>query len=334
MKQLRIVLLLLCAAVMTGCSRKEHPAQVYAPDDSRRLVIYTSHQPNIYEPIVREFEEQTGIWVEVVTGGSLELLEQLRTQEITDADVLFGGGADSLEAYSDCFQSYASPACAHVPQGFRDDNDRWTPFSVLPVVLIYNSKLVDPGMLTGWQDLFRPEFRGQIAFADPEKSGSCFTALSTFQNAVGADALETLAQSLGGVQLDSSGSIPVKVASGECLVGITLEETALKKIRDGANLSIVYPEDGTSCVPDGTAILRNAPHPENAQKFLDFTLSTEVQQILITQMNRRSVLVSLADTEALPSLDSLNVLPYDLHAAAENRPSLLRSWSAAMKGAR
>lgn len=333
MKQLRILFLLLCVGLLAGCTQKAHPANAFAPDESQRLVIYTSHKQNVYQPIIREFEERTGIWVEVITGGTLELLEQLQDKEQSNADVFFGGGADSLEAFSDCFQSFESPLFDRIPEEYRSASNRWVPFSVLPVVLIYNTKLVDPEHLTGWQDLFRPEFNGQIAFANPEKSGSCFTALSTFRLAAGEEGLASLAQSLNGIQAESSGTIPTSVASGEHLVGITLEETALGQIQDGANLGIVYPADGTSCVPDGTAIIRNAPHMENATKFLEFTLSRDVQELLQTQLNRRSVWADIAESSKLPPLDTLNALPYDIHAAASVRSMLLREWSSARKEA-
>ena len=61
------------------------------------------------------------------------------------------------------------------------------PSSSLPVVLIYNTRLLAPEQLTGWQDLFRPELRGRIAFADPGVSGSSFTGLVTMLHALGGD---------------------------------------------------------------------------------------------------------------------------------------------------
>ena len=40
-------------------------------------MVYTSHKEEVWQPIVREFESRTGIWVDVVVGGSSELLERL-----------------------------------------------------------------------------------------------------------------------------------------------------------------------------------------------------------------------------------------------------------------
>ena len=43
----------------------------------QKLIVYTSHKEEVYGPIIREFEERTGIWVEVRDGGSTELLEAI-----------------------------------------------------------------------------------------------------------------------------------------------------------------------------------------------------------------------------------------------------------------
>ena len=127
---------LLC--LLTGCAGSTTPADTsYMPPEEERLVIYTSHKEEVWWPIVKEFEERTGIWVDVVTGGSSQLLEQIRQErEAPRADVMFGGGVESLESYSDCLEPYACSEKAQIPERYRSEKDLWTPFSSLPVVLI------------------------------------------------------------------------------------------------------------------------------------------------------------------------------------------------------
>ena len=226
-------------------------------------MLYTSHKEEVYWPIVKEFEERTGIWVEVVTGGTNELLEKIQSQADTPlADVMFGGGVESLTSYADCFTPYRCAGAEAIAPAFQAPGDLWTPFSALPVVLIYNTKLVGAGALTCWDDLLSPRYHGRIAFADPAVSGSSFTALVTALHAVeGTDeeVLRRFAESLGGRQLQGSGDVVASVAGGTDLVGITLEETALKGVAAGYDIALVYPSDGTSCVPDASALIRGAP---------------------------------------------------------------------------
>lgn len=321
---------LLC--LLTGCAGSTTPADTsYMPPEEERLVIYTSHKEEVWWPIVKEFEERTGIWVDVVTGGSSQLLEQIRQErEAPRADVMFGGGVESLESYSDCLEPYACSEKAQIPERYRSEKDLWTPFSSLPVVLIYNTKLVDPSWLTSWSDLLSDRFRGKIAFADPGVSGSSFTSLVTYLDAMGRspeECLPQLAASLEDRQLDSSGDVLSAVAQGSDWVGITLEETALQWIAAGEDLGMVYPSDGTSSVPDGSALVAGAPHRENAEKFLDFTVSLDVQQLLARQFYRRPVREDVETGKTLVPLFELKLVDYDVEWASRERESLLMSWA-------
>lgn len=324
---------LLAALFLSACQKTERTTE-YTPDESMRLTIYTSHKEEVYMPIVREFEERTGIWVDVITGGTNELLERIESQQDNvEADVMFGGGVESLKAYEHCFSPYVVGSSGSIREPHQAEDAVWTPFSALPVVLIYNTKLVSPDKITGWSSLSDPIFRGRIAFADPAISGSSFTALATqilAGNSMGKT-LATLAENLQGKTLSSSGDVLNAVADGSYLVGITLEETALKYIAAGADLAMVYPEEGTSCVPDASAIVKGAPHSENAKIFLDFTVSYEVQQMLSESSYRRPVRSDIPAGDSLLRLQDIVLVDYDIDWACKNRDVILSDWSFYLK---
>ena len=97
-------------AMLSGCVRETADENIPKIGEADRLVVFTSHKPEVYEPIIREFEKTTSIWVEVVSGGTNELLERLRESGSYEADVMFGGGVESLGAFADCFESI--PVCS------------------------------------------------------------------------------------------------------------------------------------------------------------------------------------------------------------------------------
>ena len=285
----RCCLLLVCLLLLTGCGRADtQDVSSFAPAEGDRLVIFTSHKETIYEPILKDFEQRTGIWVELETGGTVTLLERIAAGE-SGADLMFGGGADSLSAYSACFAPYVSEYAGDVAPEYDLGGGIWTPFSALPVVLIYNTKLVRQNPPERWADLLDAGWRGRIAFADPTVSGSSCTALGTLLQAVGGNTDNTLAaffRNLDGRIIADSGGVVPAVADGSCYVGVTLEE--------------------------------------NARKFIDFLLSPDVQQLLGTELSRRSVRTDTA-SDALPEL---TVLPYDLRRADERRQELFDAWQA------
>ena len=326
--------------LLSSCGRRARGGELPdAPKEEQRLILYTSHKEELWKPIVKEFEERTGIWVEVVSGGTNLLLEDIAEKKgEVDADLFFGGGVESLNAFSDYFIPYEAQGMEKVDSQFRSMDGVWTPFSALPVVLIYNDKLLVPEELASWEDLLNPKFKGKIALANPSHSASAFTGLLSFMEAArgkspftgdGAEESEILyqiAKQLEGKEYEDSGEVPEAVADGSKLVGITLEETALKYIAKGKNIGIVYPKEGTSVVPDAGAILKGAKHLENAQKFLDFSISEECQEILHKRFHRRSVLKSMAG-EGQPSLLDIKQLHYDISKVSEERSGILTDWS-------
>ena len=331
----RILALAALALALTGCGAQQPEKLSCTPGQEQRLVVYTSHKEEVYTPIVREFEERTGIWVDVVSGGTNELLQRIQSEAgAPAADVMFGGGVESLESYQDCFSPYICTEAGCILEQFQSESGYWTPFSALPVVLVYNTKLVAPGALTSWADLKSAAFRGRIAFADPQISGSSYTALVTWLQAGGGERnspLSELSDALDGRQLSSSGAVLTAVADGSCLVGITLEETALQRIAAGEDIALVYPADGTSCVPDGSALIKGAPHGDNAKRFLDFTVSADVQALVGEQFCRRAVRAGVPANPQLPPLSSLAMMPYDAQWASRNRERLLLDWTACLE---
>lgn len=324
MKGIRRALALLLALCLLGGA---------AGAEEKRLHIYTSHKPDVYQPLIDEFEARTGVWVTVETGGTSELLSRIASEDgQSGADLMFGGGVESLDAYNRYFEFPRGVSADHLDEAYLLDG-AWLPFSSLPIVIICQRRLTGGRAPSGWVELLTDEWRGQIAFADPMVSGSSYTALATMLAALPGDDAEILSafsRNLDGRLLGGSGEVVGAVARGDFLVGVTLEETALRAIAAGTDVEIIHPAEGTSAVPDGIAQMKGAKHPENAAAFIRFVLSEDVQKRLGSQFFRRSVLKGLFSEGArAPALVS-----YDIRWASENRDQILRLWQTAGGGTR
>ena len=250
----------------------------------------------------------------------------------TDCDLMLGGGVDNISAYSDCFSPYTSVYNDRILPEYRSADGSYTPFSVLPVVLIYSTKLVRRNMPSGWDSLLDEAWRGRIAFADPNVSGSSYTALCTMLQALGGgdELLPEFRQNLEGKILPSSGDVVSTVAEGKCYIGVTVEDIALSGIAEGYNIAIVYPKEGTSAIPDGAAIVNNCAHRKNAEAFIDFLLSPDMQRLLPELMHRRSVCTDADITKADGS--AITLIDYDLAAASTGRGEILSLWNGGAAG--
>ena len=296
---------LLCAFALCFLSVS---ALADAPDETERLVVYTSHKEEVYQPIVEEFERRTGVWVQVVSGGTTELLERIAAEAETPvADVMFGGGVESLLAYEDYFMPCDEPRDAMLAE-CRFENHRFVAFSRLPLAIIYNPRLVSRPP-AGFADLLDDGLRGQIAFANPAVSGSSFTVLATLMQALDDEnALVRFADNVRGHELSGSGAVVSTVAAGEMRVGVALYETAKKRM---------------------AAVLAGCAHEENAQAFISFILSEDVQRRVETEYARESVLTALDESDGAPMFE---LCAYDIDWAAANQKDILVRWQALMEG--
>lgn len=321
---------LLPAAALSGCAggTQEQSALHFAPDDAKRLTIYTSHPEKIRVPFIREFEDRTGIWVDSVYGGTQEMLNRI-VQEAADpqGDVMFGGGVESLSTCGGCFDAYISPERSAITRReFFSPDALWTGFSALPLVFLYNTKLLAAEAAPKtWAELADAAWFGQIAFCSPEISGSCYTAISTAMQLYGEGWLKGFVHNLNGRTLSQSNEIAVQVAAGASMIGVTVESNAMQAIADGSDLAYFYPTDGTSVVPDGVAVLAGAKHPENAKRFIDFVLGDEAQTYLMEGPGRRPVRDGLPELIS-PPLSEIPTMDYDVALAAESRVEWLALW--------
>jgi len=323
------IILLFLMPLLASCSSLPATNSDYMLEEDKKLTVYTSHKEEVYSPIIKEFEERTGIWVQVICGGTSEILEQIAAESSNPiCDVMFGGGVESLEAYSDYFIPYKYSQEEILDQTYKSDSGKWIVFSKLPIVFVYNNKLVyETAAPKGWEDLLQDRWKGKVAYADPHKSGSGYTILMTLMQVMGKDnwnAMVRFSDVLDGKILDDSSEVINEVASGTKLVGITLEESALKKIAAGIDITMVYPIEGTSEVPDGSALILNGPHENNAKLFLDFVVSKDVQRMIADYCYRRPVRKDISDLGVRS--EEAKFIDYDINWASDNRSKILKKW--------
>lgn len=114
--------------LLTACSKSEET--VYQIPEDRKLIVYTAHKADVYEPIIKEFEERTGIFVELKAGDTLALFDELQQDAPGTFDVMFGGGVENFEECRDYLEPYKVSEIDQIAEQYRTEGDAYTPFSV------------------------------------------------------------------------------------------------------------------------------------------------------------------------------------------------------------
>ncbi len=323
-------------------SAAESQPAAKAPEDYKgTVVVYSPHDADPLNAGVNQFmAAYPNVKVEVVAAGTGELCNRIKAEaDKPIADVLWGGGADSLAAFKEYFAPYVCVNDSFIAEAYKDPDDRWIGESPLPMVIFYNKKLIEANNMQipeKWEDLTKPEWKGKIAYCLPSKSGSSYTQLCTMLLGHGGKEdgwkfIEDLYNNLDGKIVDSSSKCHKMVADGEFFVGLTLEKAAVK-YADNADVGFVYPKDGTSAVPDGVALVKGAPNEENAKLFIDFVTSKECQTEQSQQWGRRPVRSDLEVGAGMAKLSDIILVDYDFDWAANNKEQIIERFNEIMVG--
>jgi len=294
------------------------------------VVVYSAADADMVNAMVAAFQQKyPAIKTSTVVAGTGELIKRVEAEASRPlGDVLWSVGPESLGAKRNLLAPYESREAGSFFPGQVPADHLWTPYSVMPYIIMYNKKLVPEGEAPKtWKDVVDPRWKGKVAYADATKSGSSFTLLVTWltvfgKNDTGWKFVEDLLRQ--SKVLPKSSMTYQMVANAEIPIGLTFEQAAFDYLKGGAPIGIVYPAEGTAIIPDGSALIANAPHPNAARLFLDFTVSKEGQALTVDKFGRRSVRKDVATPAGLPTLDKIKPIAYDLNWAADNRAEILK----------
>lgn len=298
----------------------------------KKVSVYSAHNTAIINALQPKFEAETGIKIELVKAGSGDIIRRVRAEMgAPKADVIWSIGGEALEANKDLTAAYTPKDAAALDPAFKASSE-WLPYTGIMAVFAVNTKKLKPEEYPkSWKDLADPKWKGKISSARADASGSSFQQLATVLIAYGDKGWDVYNGILANmVMSDSSGAVPRFVNDGEALVGITLEDNALEYVRGGGNVAIVYPEDGTSAVADGIALVKGAPNEANGKIFLDWLLSKPVQEFVVKEIGRRPVR-SDVPSAGLKPMSEIKLVKYDMGAVAAKRNEWLAAWKKAFQ---
>ena len=298
MKRILTLLLCLCVSLcISGCGSTPDKDKASSKNGAtnNRVVLYCSVDDVYAKPIVAELEKKTGLQIDVLydveAAKTAGLANRIRAEKNRPRGDVFWSSAllqTLLLKREGLLQEYSSPSAKEIPAAFKDAKGIWTGMGVRARVFMFHSippenKLIP---LTG-RGLPNVYFKNKIGISNPQ-FGTASDWVSALTVRWGKKKTLDYFRALkkNGVRvLPGNGVVAEKIAVGELMAGITDSDdyNTFAKKHPGIWAN-TFDSDVGVLVPGSVAILKDAPHSENAKILVDALVSGEGENLLVSQM--------------------------------------------------
>lgn len=245
------------------------------PSDQQEVVVYTSQDRVYSEPILKAFGKETGLQVSPLydseavktVGLARRLLEERRRPR---CDVFWNN--EELQT-----RQLAA-------RGVFRETDGWVSMGYRTRRLVVNTNRipVEEGPQS-FRALADEEWRGRFAMAYP-LFGTTLTHFLVLRDQWGEDDWRSWCEALQANEpmvVDGNSVVVRMVGRGEVPVGLTdSDDIAAGRRQDYPIVSLPLVEDSV-LIHNTVGIIRDAPHPEAAERLADYLQSEAVQQKLL-----------------------------------------------------
>lgn len=177
--------------------------------------------------------------------------------------------------------NFANIGEAYLNQYFDEKSEYAVPYTAGSPLLIYDSNLVD-FEITGYEDLWDERLKDSVVLIDDARNiigitlktmGESFNVTDEAKLNAAKEKLMKLRPNIRSFNYDSP---QFDMLSGECAVGYMFTSYLSIVLAERPDMKIVYPKEGIGFGIDALVIAKNAPHPGNAHKLINYLLDGKV----------------------------------------------------------
>jgi len=264
---------------------------VYAVDKGS-VTVYVSEDQVFSEPILKDFEKETGIRVKAIydseesksTGVMNRLLAEKRNPQ---ADVYWANEPIRAEVLRSkgILASYASPNAMGIDALYVGKENMWTGFSArIRLFVVHKNAQMKPSSI---MDYANSALVGKGVIANPlfgtttAHIAALFTVLGERKSKAFLKKMKRNKTAIS----TSNGESADFVASGKYDFSLVDSDDAISRLRQNKPIEFIYPDQkdnkwGVFVVPNATMLIKGAKHPENAKKLIDYLLRKETEEKL------------------------------------------------------
>jgi iron(III) transport system substrate-binding protein len=309
------------------------------PAIAETINVYTAWPESLSQPIFKAYTAKTGVQVNFIRLSTGELVARATAEKNNPrADVIWGAPGDGFAAAKEAgiLEPYRPPTWDRLAAELKDRDAAYTAVAKNTLVFMSNAKLLKEKGLkppASWSDLLDPAYKGQIQTADARTSGTALTRILSIYYAFGRDedkAFDYQKKLNANVQVytKSGGGCTIPAALGQAIVCIAHLPDAMEAKKKGYDMVVTFPKEGVAAVIEGVALVKGAKNRELATKFIDWTFSRDMQDLL--DKNQVYMLPTLPGASVEPSVQTLmkeaKLLAVDLDWVGKNRKRLVERW--------
>ncbi|HXD33930.1 MAG TPA: extracellular solute-binding protein [Pyrinomonadaceae bacterium] len=317
------------------------------PATSRRLLIYTPHGQDLLKDFIARYNQvHPEVTIQYLDMGSRKILERVRAERNRpQADLWWGAAHTTFQtaAEDNLLAPYRPTWADKVPAGSRDDQDRWYGTYETPEVIMYNSDVVSAADAPkDWDDVLDLKWRDKVLIRNPVESDTMRVIFCSMIGRFykddgkpdkGYDWLRRLDANVHEYTADWT-LLMQKLARREGVVSLTdMPDAVLYKEQKGMPIAYTIPASGTPVVTDAIAIVRGAPHEEEARQFYEFVTSTES---LVHAARTYARIPTRTDVDRAQVPAWMNVpftrLPLDWNLMRQQGDTWMRYWDTEIRG--
>jgi iron(III) transport system substrate-binding protein len=314
----------------------------------KTLLIYTPHGQDLLRDFIARYKQvHPDVDVQFLDMGSREILQRLRAERNRpQADLWWGAAHTTFQTASDenLLLAYRPSWADKVPASARDAQDRWYGTYETPEVIVYNAELVrTEDAPQDWDEVLDEKWRDKVLIRSPSPSDSMraiFGAMiwrfykESNSPEGGYDWLRKLDANVHEYTADGT-LLMQKLARGEGLISLwNMPDVLLfREKKNLKNIAYVIPRSGTPVITDGIAIVRGAPHEEEARRFYEFVTTPESLIHAAREYYRIPARTDL-DRSQLPAWmnEPFTRMPIDWELLRKEGNEWLRYWDAEIRG--
>ena len=303
--------------LLAGCAAPVDTEQPTEPTADGAFTLYSGRDEELVQPLIDQFEAETGIEVEVRYGNTAELGALLLEEgDATPADVFLSQDAGALGALSQAglFTTLPADVTDAVPAGFTSTDGSWVGVTGRARVVVFDGERLTADQLPDdIDDYVDPEWSGRVGVAPSNASFQSFvTALRVLDGE--NDAAEWVSALAGNSPQIFEGNSAILTAVDEGVLEVGLinhyywyglaAEAGEENMR--AQLKFLEAGDAGSIVNvTGAGILNGAATDADALEFVRYLVSLEAQTYFVEQTFEYPLLPGVDAPAGLPSLESL-----------------------------